>query len=552
MKKFALLFSSFAVVASSVAATPELNENLPKANVSESMSAKKVATETKGEKVRVNDYVSKKVASKAAGFSVSYEEPENLFALGLSEQLSGFQGLSMRKGPAYTPLTWTNTSTGASAFEWAYTIFTGNSAGKDYSSDIDLVHSEIYSNVDAPVLTAVSESGDEGTFQMNPDFYGYSYGGDCNYSFRDGDVMLGMTTYMYDTGDDAGWSRFAGMAYAPGQEGYVNGVDDVFTTPEPNGFGFSNVEFVGYANVFHKPISPYFISKMWCWMYIQAKKNTVVEMTLYKLNEDGNITDEILAAGSANVLASSSAASQTLSFDLFALDEDGLETDDLIVVDSGFIAVMTFNKEDLVTVNCIAGTGATYPANEQSPYTRNAIIVLNADGEESYSYSPFSYYTDNTRTTLMSVTDWCWMVDAVFPFALTADGEDIKSAPVEGGMVDFDITCLYNISSLSWGLEEDCDWIDLEKSTIDSANQKVSFAVNPLPEGVTGRTATITMNCPATPLVLTINQGDVTGVSIVEAENSVQYFDLTGRRVANPEKGIYVKVSGNKSEKVVL
>ncbi len=46
--------------------------------------------------------------------------------------------------------------------------------------------------------------------------------------------------------------------------------------------------------------------------------------------------------------------------------------------------------------------------------------------------------------------------------------------------------------------------------------------------------------------------GEGSGVSAIAAEGAVEYYNLQGVRVANPENGLYIKVQGNKAEKVVV
>lgn len=553
MKNFTLLFSALAVASSALAVTPQVNENLPKVQVCQEESSKATLSMVNGGKVIANDDA-KKVVAKAAALSVSYEAPEGLFALGVSEELSGFSDVTMRKGPAYKPLTWTNTTVGASDFEWSFTTFDDHVAGTGYSSDVDLTRSEVYSSVNAPILTAVSEDGDEGSYQIDPNLYGFAYGGESTYTFSSGENELGMTTYIHK---NDGFSYFSCMAYDTSEDEDVNpetGLYNIFT--DADGYGFSDVEFLGYANLFGTPAAPYYISKMWCWMFLQAKKNTVAEMTLYKIDEEGYITDEILASGSANISASLSASSKVVSFDLYALDEDGLEVEGYITIDCPFMAIMKLNKEDFIYANAVANTGAQYPANQSSPYTRNAFIAINADGEDYYLRSPYSYYTDNTYSTLMSITDWFWMVDATFPWIYEENDQNEVTVSAEGGDASFSFQSWFNLAGLDYELSDGADeWLDFANATVGSGDnyaQILTIPVLALPDGLTGRSATVTITGPAVEYVLTINQGDVNGVKVVKAENGAVYYDLAGRRVLNPDKGIYIKVSGNKSEKVIL
>ena len=46
---------------------------------------------------------------------------------------------------------------------------------------------------------------------------------------------------------------------------------------------------------------------------------------------------------------------------------------------------------------------------------------------------------------------------------------------------------------------------------------------------------------------------DPTAIEVIEAENApVEYYNLQGVKVANPEKGLFIKKQGNKATKVVL
>ena len=49
--------------------------------------------------------------------------------------------------------------------------------------------------------------------------------------------------------------------------------------------------------------------------------------------------------------------------------------------------------------------------------------------------------------------------------------------------------------------------------------------------------------------------GDLTGIESVDAEEveaPVEYYNLQGVRVMNPENGLYIKRQGNKVTKVIL
>ena len=572
MKKITLFFSAMAVATTAFAATPLVNRNISKVVMEKSEASIVDRQVFKAEKIFAgkNDNLDgkrvKKVAMKAPGISVSYKQPEGLFAMGLSyPSVMGFNGSSVYRGPAYKPLTWVNTSEGATEYEWEYIEFVDGHSTNSYASTKDLVMTPVWSEIPGPVLYGMDEAGNSADFrlggirnaegELDKTKITFLFGGDSNQQISETESEdFGMTTYLYSY-NGGGYGTFPAVAYAPEDEEYnpVTGLDDVFTTPEPNGIGLVDPVLLGYANFFDAPAAPYFISQMWCLMEVQAKVATTLEMNLYKLSEDGHITDELIASGNLSVQPTSEPEYNVYNFDLFTLDEDGLETDDPIVIDCAFVAELTFNKNDLVTINMGSGAGAQYKYGEKSPYQTNCAMMI-AHGEElGYYYCPYIYFTDETMTTAIQVTDWMWMVDAVFPWMFEVNDKTVAAAPVEGGEVSYAINAYYDIRGCNLSFTNDPEWVEEAYVDIDKDyNQVVTFVVSALPEGVKGRSTVATLEGPAASIELTITQGEDSAVSIIAADKNAEYFDLQGRRVSNPEKGIYIKKTGNKAEKVLF
>lgn len=570
MKNFALLLSSLAVASTAFAVSPDAGKELPKASKATVQPVKVSATSKLTGKVLSEKNLVKEAnvrfntMQKAPGLSVSYDEPAGIFALGLTDQLSGFNGFSYRKGPAYTPLKWTNTSVGATEFEWEMYDY---SVGADQTyNTFDLERSESYSIIKAPILYGLDAEGGSGVFQYGAEAVSdtelsapvveYFFGGGCSPDFE---TDFGMSTYMYGY-NKADYTTFGFMEYNPDEPQYFNpatGLDYILTdSEEDGGYGMTDPKFEGFANFFGQPAAPYLITKMWSWLNIQAKRATNIEMTLYKIDEDGLVTDEVIAAGEAGVNRSSKPQSLVVTFELYALDEDGLQTDEPIVIDCPFLAVMTVNKDDIEMMTSVCGGGAVAPANSAISYPRHAYLAISNDEDVSYIASPYRYYTDDTRSELMTVSDFMWMVDAVFPWSYTLDGINEAQVAKEGGVASFNISSYIGIQYFNYYLPEDCDWIDMTTATVTTNEELVCQVLNlpvaALPEGVEGRTAVIEVEGIGTELTLIVNQGEGNAVSAIVVDKNAQYFDLQGRRVANPDKGIYIKKTANKTEKVIL
>lgn len=111
--------------------------------------------------------------------------------------------------------------------------------------------------------------------------------------------------------------------------------------------------------------------------------------------------------------------------------------------------------------------------------------------------------------------------------------------------------------------EEECDWLEIidvfdEYEENEEGEEEytgacaIAFQAAPNPEDV-NRTCVVEISIPAATYKMVFLQGSGNNaVEIVGVEGEAQYFDLAGRRVVNPGKGLYIKTNGKKAEKVVL
>lgn len=573
MKNFTLLLSSLTVFASAFAAVPEVSNAVQKVSASDLELVSASASMGHRGKLIPSKNIMKgtktpfKAPKKAPGLHVSYEEPAGLFALGASE--GGryvLVGTSYRKGPAYTPLTWTNTSIGATEFEWEVIDDFTTGVPSIYKTQ-DLKHSESYSMIDGPILYGMDAEGNADVFQYGAENLGdgelsepnvyYYFGGDT--SPQDGIPEMGISTYIYgQNGTD--FYGIGEMSYSKNDSDLdpVTGLDPIFTDKQ-NGFGFSDPKFLGYANYFPTPAAPYLISRIWTWMGVTVNKPTVIEMTLYKVDDDGMVTDEIVAQGSCS--AEPNDDNQWFNFDLYSIDEDGLQTDEVIIIDSAVIAEMTFNVDDIEQVFPIAGNGAIFNPDDYDdiPFPMRGSIMIEEEGGLYFPKCPYVFGTDYPDLAC-AITDWMWMMDALFPWTFAVDGENQVQAPVEGGEVSFNVSSYISLEYFGYDITDyvkgDCDWVDFENATLTKNEelmcQVLNIPVDALPSDVAGRSAIIDVEGIGTSLKLYIHQGEDTGVNVIAVDKNAEYFDLQGRRVANPEKGIYIKKTGNKAEKVLF
>ncbi|MDE6291548.1 MAG: hypothetical protein K2M16_08450 [Muribaculaceae bacterium] len=111
---------------------------------------------------------------------------------------------------------------------------------------------------------------------------------------------------------------------------------------------------------------------------------------------------------------------------------------------------------------------------------------------------------------------------------------------------------------------DECEWLEIvdvyDQMTTDeetgeeeySGMSALLFKAAPNPDDA-DRTCVVKISIPAASYEITFLQGtNNNAVEIVGVDGNAQYFDLQGRRVANPEKGLYIKKTGNKATKVIL
>ena len=150
--------------------------------------------------------------------------------------------------------------------------------------------------------------------------------------------------------------------------------------------------------------------------------------------------------------------------------------------------------------------------------------------------------------------------DATYGYLHTEDNTNI-TLPVEGGQAKITVEPMYSNNQadengsktrlfIDDALEEVeiPDWLSIgfadEVYGEGEYHFDLVFQADALPEGTTGRTATIPFMQEGARLVVTVTQGESTGISItkadIKASNGAMY-NLAGQRVSTGYKGLVVK-----------
>lgn len=588
-----MLFAAASVVSVSYAVTPKEAVHFPKQQYQFGEMSRQFSDfdVVKKSGVQLMKKSAIRKAEEQDPMKVKYAIPEGTMSIGMSQ--SGSYALhTYRLNPAYTPVTFTNLSTGAKEFEWEYwgqnyeyDMETGEVVDADYqysdTEDLTISYNGL-ARVQAPTLYAVGEDGSDDSYSANYPYTDYKFGGSNTLMFSDGKggsyaeemgVMTDLNTLRLMVQDNengvpqenatAYMYYWPNLGYDPSDEDAdpetgieTQLLDYIYDEVLGEENHTSTIKFAGFGAKFPQPAANYSISQLWMRFYYQSKKNTVVECKLYRLDEDGYPTGDVVASGSTTVKRVLEPTGGTLVFDLSSVDEDGLETDDPIVIDFPCIAMLEFNIDDFKMLTPIAGNYDT--ADRADEPTRNNTILVYAN-DELVSFDMPWIWTFQDGSGYMFVNNWCCMIDASYNFFVEESGSLEKTVPVEGGEVVFNIDCNYN---LAYFFQENMVYTNAPDDIIitdlvndeDTGYQVMTVEVTPLPEGEIGRDIYIEFDealMSGCPNYLTIHQGE-SGVNVITTSGDVKYFDLAGRQVANPEKGLYIKVEGNKAQKVIL
>lgn len=325
-----------------------------------------------------------------------------------------------------------------------------------------------------------------------------------------------------------------------------------------------------------KPASTYVMSQAWIWMSVSVAKATQLISYIYPVDDEGNLAEMPIAISYAAIPRTGTSIPV---FKYSALNEDGDETDDDILIDTPVaISVEGFSSnKDIISILPVSGyypfSYSAYKGNPDIPFIKSPDLYLSlsmkVDGElvtGEKVFNPLGYRYDRSEntdgtpkdgdtTTLLAYAQLS--TDAVYPFIFTADGNDTLTLPKVGGKVDVELESLFLVcaESLEQGLFEITtpEWIEVTAAPLDQIDEKRPFGkITISTKGSDDRTGIVTIKSLGVSLDLKVVQGQGSGVDMVNSDGEAHYFDLTGNRVYNPGKGVYVKVSGGKAEKVVL
>lgn len=493
--------------------------------------------------------------------SASYRHPNMLYwGIGFSDEysldcLGKGSDLAYLHGPAFTDLTFVNTSTGATGYTWSYMDPTSYETVTSNSTDLTLNYK--WALVDCPSLTA-TDGTDNATYAAAA---AANFGVQASMEFPDG---MG---YFYVTPDNIAMSAASYLG------GFGPSVDQTSGSVIPS---------EGFGAVFPQPAAPYCISEIVVYGACNFPMGTELTADIYTIDEEEVLSEEPIASAYfvaeqdyANTAGAGQSSVFAVTFKVQIFDGI-LYQDGYVNIDSPIAILFTNFDADVVTFDPVAVCSESQDAPQYTVSFRNGEMHIGGN----YFDMNYSGAADDGDLFITSLGVY---TDATFGFLL-ADN-DIVTIPNNGGNVTVPLTTCWAESSLYVAEDVDytgtvADWLSYEFT----ADSEIIISGDALPAGVEGRSANLTIEGPGCePLVLTVNQG-TTGITAVttsaakvsveggnfvvtapEAINAATVYNVAGQAVAASEiagtttidgsslaKGVYiVRFNDGSSVKVV-
>jgi hypothetical protein len=470
----------------------------------------------------------------------SYRRPRGYLISGLSENYRALDA-NVIAGNAYTPTQWYGSVENAETINWNFSDYISST---EQNPVVTLPYSLFYT----PVLTATSKGGTK-EFQLGVE-------GEDNYMFLGGDNRWNIGETQL---------KLFGLGNYDLQYKFTK-----YTNINAEGMA-SYGTFKGVANYFEKPANKYMFQTFYVHAgNVVAKPDEPIKLDLYAVNENNMVGDLIASSETypEDFIFSHETGGYkyyTIPFKFKAIDpETGREVESYVEIDNHFVAEFyNYASADIFFQSEDHPTGDGY-----------AYIVL----EEEY--------------LSLGATSALFDTDASLTFLYPLNDEPHTgryAAPVEGGTKEFQLIS-YWLASGWWLKEELPDWISIGEPVYYQSgdyNYILPVTAAPLPQGVNGRKADVTIQAPGCEMTLEIKQGEAwwTGINPVTSKNvkvvnqgdrfvltypagtaSVTVYNVAGQKIAeyalNPDgtysipaahwsKGIYVmKFAGKANETV--
>lgn len=493
----------------------------------------------------------------AAVLSASYKFPGYYYGYGELDDGTGYMDflgktdISSMHGPAYTDVTFENTSTGATQYTWTYQD-PSQGFQELTSTDEDLTLNYTWSAVDFPKLTA-SNGTETDTYTAGNMIA--TFGGSPAIPYSQTQSLLGYVT----------------PANVPAANGLLGGI----------GRNSGKAGLGTYGMLIPKPAAPYAISMMYVYAACEFPAGTELYADVYSIDDDNNMSEEPIATAYFQAeqayenTADDPEYTSVFMVPFVMIEDDGIMVTQTIVNVNSAIAIIMRDNANVTTFDPLVIEGSMDADNfflteDDEGGMSTGGIYFDIDGvegptENDYSATAVALYIDATFGWFFPESDR----------VQSTEWEDVVTAETTGETITIPFNSYY-ISDLTtvqvWSEDGTVDWVDY---TLENGEQSVdlTLTVDALPAGVSGRKCTLIFTpTGSAQYKLVIGQGtvgveDVVAtsaanvtvqggnfvVSAPEAINNVTVYNVAGQAVATSEiagtttvdaqslaKGVYV------------
>ena len=340
------------------------------------------------------------------------------------------------------------------------------------------------------------------------------------------------------------------------------------------------------ATRFEKPDTPYLLNGVY-WFYMSSgpiPANIPLKAYVYKTEDpaaeynngaEGMELGELIAVSESFVPASLTAVDRGAAVKFEFKEKNpvtGAETNVSLEIEDDICIVVTGYDVDLGNGAYITSAATTDTLDEG--YGNLGFIGqfnINEEGVVQYGLVTIETYLgqvgfENTVVGILADVSYPW----IFPYytsqeddvLLPNEGETTQETQGLQYVLYLESTSMTEDMEVTFNGEDSCDWIeigDVYDEIVEEQGEEyytglsgIEFDAAPNPNDES-RTCVVRVSITGAHSDITFRQGsNNNAVEVVGVEANTEYFDLQGRRVPNPEKGLYIKKVGNKAEKVIL
>lgn len=413
-----------------------------------------------------------------------YPTPANVFHAGLSHDGYNLDG-QYDLAPIYAPYTTKSYCEQYGSISWEYANPSNPSEAifadtENLTVEYELTTEGQLPNTNQPILTA-SYGSQENTYQSAFDG-GIQHGYNIN-SIEGSESIWGVGKYnILNVGKtDFGLSGT-----------YIYGLGKAYDNQWSTAMG-ATCKVAGIGQLIEEPDAPYMLSYVYVFANATIAENSNVKLNIYRVL-DGVIAAEPIATSTGVVLTEEG----SIVFpELIQTDEDGYEEAVDLHVDTALYLELVM--ESATTTDDVMIPVITEQESMIYEYANSVVHIVANNRDYIFPFDVFYFESEDTGAKLVPqgmvmslglTYNWCFEEEGNYAY---------DYVPAAGGDVTFKMNSLYEGEGM-WDIQGDglYDWFDYTIGAYDEQTglQDLTFTLQPLPDGVDERLATVFLRVP--------------------------------------------------------